>query len=120
MELAPTGQDQLQWPQWGQYFETKGQKGEAPDMESAQQLLALNTAWEEATELSAQEKIWHEMLGIHADKVFTIGLVCGVRQPVVVNKHLHNVPTNGIYNWNPGAFFGIYQPDTFWFSKARR
>ncbi|MDH3713528.1 MAG: ABC transporter substrate-binding protein [Gammaproteobacteria bacterium] len=119
-ELAPTGQDQLQWPQWGQYFETKGQKGEAPDMAPAQRLLALNSAWEEATDASAREKIWHEMLGIHADEIFSIGLVCGVLQPVVVNKHLRNVPTDGIYNWNPGAFFGIYQPDTFWFTEARR
>jgi peptide/nickel transport system substrate-binding protein len=120
MDLAPTAQDQLQWTQWGQYFETKGLKGEAPDMAQAQRLLELNTAWEKATDGSVREKIWHEMLGIHADEVFSIGLVCGVRQPVVVNKHLRNVPADGIYNWNPGAFFGMYQPDTFWFTEERR
>ncbi|MDH3453245.1 MAG: ABC transporter substrate-binding protein [Gammaproteobacteria bacterium] len=120
LELAPTAQDQLQWPQWGQYFETKGQKGAAPDMATARRLLELNTAWEQATNTQTRERIWHEMLGIHADQMFSIGLVCGVRQPVVVNKHLRNVPQTGIYNWNPGAFFGIYQPDTFWFTEARR
>jgi peptide/nickel transport system substrate-binding protein len=25
------------------------------------------------------------------------------------------VPEQGFYNWDPGAFFGIYRPDTFWF-----
>jgi len=35
---------------------------------------------------------------------------------VVVDRRLRNVPANGLYNWNPGAHFGIYQPDTFWFA----
>ena len=28
---------------------------------------------------------------------------------------LVNLPKEGFYNWDPGAFFGIYHPDTFWF-----
>jgi peptide/nickel transport system substrate-binding protein len=36
-------------------------------------------------------------------------------QPVVVNANLRNVPKEGIYNWDPGAYFGIYKPDQFWF-----
>jgi peptide/nickel transport system substrate-binding protein len=28
-----------------------------------------------------------------------------------------NVPAKAFYNWEPGAFFGIYHPDTFWFKK---
>lgn len=31
-ELAPTSQVQLQWPKFGQFFETKGKAGEAPDI----------------------------------------------------------------------------------------
>ncbi len=62
-------------------------------------------------------KIWRRMLDIHADQVFTIGVVAAVPQPVVVNKTLRNVPKKGIYNWSPGAHFGIYRPDTFWFAK---
>ena len=54
---------------------------------------------------------------IHADQVFTIGIVDGVPQPVVVSDKLQNVPDKGIYNWDPGAYFGIYRPDTFWFDK---
>jgi hypothetical protein len=23
-----------------------------------------------------------------------------------------------VYNWEPGAQFGIYRPDTFWFDQA--
>ena len=28
---------------------------------------------------------------------------------------LKNVPKKGVYNWEPGAPFGVYGPDTFWF-----
>ena len=63
--------------------------------------------------------IWHRMLTIRMDNVFTIGTVRSVPQPVVVNDRLRNVPTEGIYNWEPGAFFGVYHPDTFWFEDAK-
>jgi hypothetical protein len=36
-------------------------------------------------------------------------------QPVVARQTLMNVPEQGFYNWDPGAFFGMYRPDTFWF-----
>ena len=38
------------------------------------------------------------MLAIRADQVFSIGIVNGVPQPVVVTKALKNVPKKGIYN----------------------
>ena len=57
------------------------------------------------------------MLAIHADQVFSIGIVSGVMQPIVVRDGLRNVPKEGIYNWDPGAHFGIYRPDTFWFER---
>ncbi|MGH8706191.1 MAG: hypothetical protein ACREUO_12340, partial [Burkholderiales bacterium] len=57
---------------------------------------------------------------IHAEQQFVIGVVCGVLQPVVARNTLRNVPEKGLYNWDPGAFFGIYRPETFWFGEARR
>ena len=35
---------------------------------------------------------------------------------MIKRETLRNVPTKGIYNFDPGAFFGIYKPDTFWFA----
>ncbi len=63
-------------------------------------------------------QIWHEMLRIWADEVFSIGLIAGVLQPVVVNARLRNVPEEGMYNWDPGAHFGMYKPDRFWFDDT--
>jgi len=117
-EFAPTTQQQLEWPKWGQYYETKGQAGEAPDLPSAARLLELYNSWLNAGSSAEHAAIWHEMLKIWADEVFSIGLIGGVLQPVVVNDHLRNVPADGIYNWDPGAHFGIYRPDGFWFDNT--
>ena len=114
-EFAPTSQEQLEWPKWGEYVETKGKSGEQPDLPEAQKLLQLNNDWLAATDEPDQERIWHEMLGIWSDQVFSMGTVAGVLQPVVINDKLRNVPADGIYNWDPGAHFGIYKPDGFWF-----
>ena len=116
--LAPTSQVQLQWPKWGQHFESSGQLGEAPGLARAQELLSLNERWLIAGGRDERRSIWKRMLEIHADQVFSIGVIAGVRQPVVVRNSLRNVPVDGIYNWDPGAQFGIYRPDTFWFDTA--
>ena len=116
-ELAPTSQEQFQWPQWGQHYQTNGKAGEKIDMTIPQRLADLNESWVVAKDADTRRKIWLEMLDLYTDNVFSIGLAAGVRQPVVVSNRLHNVPMDGIYNWDPGAHFGIYQPDTFWLDE---
>jgi peptide/nickel transport system substrate-binding protein len=117
-ELAPTSQQQLSWPKWGQHFETQGRTGEGIDLPEAAELLDLNRSWIRSQDAAPRTDIWHRMLALRADNQFTIGTVRGVPQPVVVSNRLLNVPAEGIYNWEPGAHFGIYQPDTFWFAEA--
>jgi peptide/nickel transport system substrate-binding protein len=117
-EFAPTSQQQLEWPKWGQYYETKGIAGESPDLPSAIRLKELYGEWLAAVSNEGHARIWNEMLRIWADQVYSIGTVAGVLQPIVVNTKLRNVPEEGIYNWDPGAFFGIYKPDGFWFDLS--
>ncbi len=116
-EFAPVNQTQLQWPKWGQYYETKGKVGEAPDIAEAKQLFDLYQQWQQTPSDQRKEDIWHEMLQISSDQVFSIGLVCGVLQPIVVSERLKGVPEKGIYSWSPTSFFGIYHPDSFWLEK---
>ncbi|MGH1484279.1 MAG: ABC transporter substrate-binding protein [Geminicoccales bacterium] len=117
-EFAPTSQfDQYQWAKWGQHWDTKGEAGEAPDMPEAEQLLTLFKTWQVASSMAEREAIWHEMLEIYNDQVYSIGLVSGVLQPVVARKALRNVPAEGVYNWEPGSHFGMYRPDTFWLDE---
>jgi peptide/nickel transport system substrate-binding protein len=115
--LAPVHQEHYQWPKWGQFVETSGKSGEPADMAAPKELLALLDDWYAASDRAAKAEIWHGMLSIWSDRVFTIGIVSGVMQPVVVDAKLRNVPEEGMYTWDPGAHFGIYEPDSFWFDK---
>ncbi|MGF1624957.1 MAG: ABC transporter substrate-binding protein [Alphaproteobacteria bacterium] len=116
-EFAPTAQDQLQWPRWGQFHETKGAAGEPIDMPEPERLMELYREWRGAADMEARHAVWSEMVTLYTDSVFTIGTVAQVPQPVVISNRLHNVPRDGIYNWDPGAHFGIYRPDTFWLEQ---
>ena len=119
-ELAPTQQVQLQWSKWGEYYETNQASGLPPDMPMAKELLQLHKDWRFAKTKKERAAIWHKMLSIHADQVFSIGTVNGVPQPIVVSNALKNVPSEAVYNWDPGALFGVYKPDTFLFAEDRR
>jgi peptide/nickel transport system substrate-binding protein len=115
-DFAPTSQgDQLQWPKWGQHFETQGASGELPDLPEAKRLLELYHEW--AVSIGArQEEIWHEMLKIYAAQCYTIGLVANVQQPVAVRAKLHNLPEQAVFNFEPHGQFGIYGLDTFFYA----
>ena len=119
-EFAPTTQQLLQWPKWGQNFETEGKAGQPVDDPEAQELLELYKQWRVEPLFEKKEKIWAKILEINTEQVYSIGLIARVLQPVVVSNKLKNVPLKAIYNWNPGAHFGIYSPDTFWFKKSNK
>ena len=117
LALAPTDQVQLQWSQWGLHYASKGRSGQKPTDPDAIRLIELLRRWEAAGSMAQRRSIWHRMLKISADRVYSIGIVGGVIQPIVVNVSLRNVPETGVWAWNPGAHLGIYRPDTFWFAK---
>ncbi|MFT6915816.1 MAG: peptide/nickel transport system substrate-binding protein [Motiliproteus sp.] len=115
-QLAPTSQQQLQWSQWGKYYETG--IGEAPDLPAARQLLALNQQWRGATEHRQRYAIWQQMLELYSNNVFSIGTVARALQPIVVRRNLRNVPTEGLWNWEPNAYFGVYRLDRLWLDQS--
>lgn len=119
-ELAPTSSEQNEWPAWGSNHETKGVSGTVPDLPVATELLRLNAAWRLTTIEAEKARIWRRMLQLNADEALRIGVVSGVDQVVVVSDRLKNVPESGIFNWNPGAFFGVYHPDTFFFAPPEQ
>src|SRR3546814_4223204 len=69
-----------QWPRGGQYAETNGTAGEPVDMPAAKRLLELYDAW--AAARSREEKVaaWQEILQIHAEQIYTIGIDAQVPQ----------------------------------------
>ena len=114
-ELAPTSQQQLQWPKWGQHYQSRGRTGEPCDLPAAIDLLGLYDEWIEALAPGRRAGIWDRMLDIHADRTFTIGIVAAIPQPAVIHARLRNVPERGVYNWEPGAHLGVHRMDAFWY-----
>ncbi len=114
--LAPTDQVFLAWPKWGQHYQTGGEAGEPPDMPEAQRLMELAHDWEVATTDEQRQTAWSEMLKIHADQLYAIGILNGAPQPIVVSNRLRNVPEQAMWAWEPGAHFGIHRPDEFFFA----
>ena len=115
-ELAPVSPVQAQWPDYGRYVETKGEAGTAPTGEIGR-LRDLYLEWRTTTEAPRQREIWDEMLSIFTSQVYTIGIVSGALQPVVVSNRLKNVPEEGVWSFLPTSFFGHYLPDTFYFEN---
>jgi len=113
-ELAPTSQEQLQWPKWGQFFQNHNEGGESPALPEARELVALYDQWTIAADDDERAKIWLKMLAIDSQQVFSIGIVSRAPQPIVVGNAVRNVPADGVYSWDPGAYLGMYHPDTFW------
>ena len=118
-EFCPSTQQQLQWAKWGQFIETGGEAGEKIDVPEAQRLHDLLLEWRAATETDVRARLWDEVLKIWSEQTYSLGLVANVPQPVVVSRHLHNVPEKGVWAWEPGAQFGVYKPDTFWLDDKR-
>jgi peptide/nickel transport system substrate-binding protein len=116
--LAPTSASQFNWPRWGQYTESGGREGEAPDLPEVKELVRLYKDWRMSSTRDQRRAIWKEMLRINAEQLFTIGVINGTLQPIVVSKRLRNVPDKGLYSFEPGAFFGRYMPDIFWFDTS--
>ena len=114
--LAPMQQEFLSWPKWGQFYQTSGMSGEEPDLPEAKRLVKLVDDWIAATDTAERTRVWQEMVDIHAEQVFAIGLLSGAPQPVVVNESLRNVPNEAIWAWDPGAHFGIHRVDEFYFT----
>ena len=117
-DLAPTNEAQFQWPRWGLNQESDGHEGDPIDLPAAQALSDLYKAWRHSSGPEQRRDIWQKMLDINAQQVFTIGIVNGTKQPVVIADQMRNVPDAALYGFEPSAYFGIYMPDTFWFADA--
>ena len=118
-ELAPVDQANFSWPKWGQYHQTKGSAGEAPDMDAPKRLLELFEQWARSGNDFQKANIWRQMLKIHAAEVFAIGTVARAPVPLVHDAALKNVPRSGIYAWDPGGQLGVHRIDEFYFEGGR-
>ena len=116
-EFAPTTDDQLQWPLWGLHAMSGGSDGTQPDIPEVIALYELLLAWRTSETAAERKAIWHQMLSICSDQVFTIGTVNSTLQPLVRARQLRNLPSDGLYGFDPMSYLGVYMPDTFWYDR---
>ena len=117
-ELAPTADDQLQWPVWGMHYVSNGMKGHPPDIAEAAQLLDLLGQWRRTDDMAHRADIWTKMLEIYTQQVFSIGIVNATHQPVLRSALLQNVPDEALYGFDPTCYLGVYMPDAFWYGEG--
>ncbi|MEM6496214.1 MAG: ABC transporter substrate-binding protein, partial [Pseudomonadota bacterium] len=72
LDFAPTSKQHYQWPKWGDYYWTKGKAGMAPKIPEVKELVSLLQKWQKASSTEERSEIWHRMLKIHAEQVFSI------------------------------------------------
>lgn len=116
-ELAPTSDDQLQWPLWGLHALSGGHDGRPPDLPEAVTLLNMMGEWRAALDTPQRAEVWHRMLALFTDQVFTIGIVNSTLQPVVRAARLRNMPAEALYGFDPTSYLGVYLPDAFWYEE---
>jgi peptide/nickel transport system substrate-binding protein len=116
-QLAPTSDDQLQWPVWGMYVMSNKEEGKAPELPEVNELVELYESWRRSKTPEERTEIWSKMLAIYADQVYSIGILNATLQPVVRTSRLVNMPDTGLYGFDPTAYFGVYLVDTFWLRK---
>ena len=117
-QLAPTADDQLQWPLWGAHYISHGKVGEAPDLPAAAELLRFSSAGAGRPNPTERTEVWTAMLALYTDQVFSIGIVNGTFQPVLSTSRLRNMPDTALYGFDPTCYFGVYMPDTFWLGET--
>lgn len=117
-DLSPTNQNQFNWPMFGQWVETNGKEGQEPDMEGVKELVHLRNQWLASSSTEERRVVWKKMLSIHAEQLYSIGIISGTLQPVVVSQRLRNVPATALYAYEPGGYFGLTMPDSYWFDQS--
>lgn len=117
-ERVPLDSAYLPGMAWGAFMDSHGQSGEKIDFEPAQNLIAAYQLWMNALDSTGRAGAWRDILSIYSDEVLSIGTLAEVNQPIAVKNKLTNVPAEGLWGWDPGANFGIYGMDTFWFDET--
>ena len=109
-------QEQLQWPMWGQYYENNGKGGEAP---ACPKRRSSSTLYEEWRHLGERGRARAD-LAAHARDPRAAGLHDRHRRRGRCsrswrsNRVCATCRPKGLWSWDPGSYFGMYHPDTFW------
>jgi peptide/nickel transport system substrate-binding protein len=113
------GTDNIWAPLWGQWFASGGKKGQEPPKDHP--ILKIWEAWKAATSSKTadeERKNIQQIVTIHKENVWVIGLVGETPSFGVVSNHMHNVPDK-IISDEAYREEGLGQPAQYFLDNAQ-
>lgn len=110
--------DNRSWfaPLVGDWYSSRGQKGQKPEGEFARSL-ELFDQFKATTDQARQIELGKQIVKLEADNLWTIGTVGALPSIVVVKNNFRNVPENAVTDWifmSPGNL----DPSQFFYKKV--
>ena len=106
--------DEAVWyTQWLYWYLSDGERGEEPIAEVKQ----IREWWEQYTttvDIAERDRLIDNVLRAHAENAYVIGVIGDVMKPVLVNRNLFNVPTEGAHGYD-AIRFQPNHPEQFFF-----
>lgn len=116
-DYIPIEPDTLWAPLWGRWYATGGDGGEEPPEEVQRQLELYDEILitpDEATRI----ELWREIMDIHAENLYHMGICDRAPVPTVVSNRMHNVPeTDWNIAWEAGNI-GTTNPCQYYKTEA--
>ena len=97
--FIPFSDESIQAICYAYWHNTGGTTGEEPTGDFAK-VLELFEQIKATADQSKQIELFHEILRINQDNLWTIGIATQLPAPVIVNNNFHNVPEKAISTWH--------------------
>jgi len=99
----PVGAQNVWAPLWGLWYASKGKSGEEPPAEVKKQQELYDKALVTADE-AEQKKLWAQIMDIHAENCFHMGICDRATVPIACSNKFRNVPAQGWdIDWTAGG-----------------
>ena len=112
---------QLQWPQWGMYYESRGERVRRPTFPRRRSWSNCSKKWRLSGDggraaSASGTKCWRSI----PTRCFRSASSIRTLQPIVASdeaeKHARSAAS---YSFDPTSYFGVYHADTFWLDEGR-
>jgi peptide/nickel transport system substrate-binding protein len=112
--VAPLQKNTYWAPQWGDWYNTKGEAGVEPP-EVIKELQRITDEIVQSVDREEQIKLFQDALDLHAEHCWVIGLVGEVPQPIVINEKLRNIPEKTLCANLIGRYLGLIKLEQVFF-----
>jgi peptide/nickel transport system substrate-binding protein len=112
--LAPLSQTSYWAPLYGQWYATGGKAGEEPPGD-IRKLQIIYDQLLQTVDMDKQEELFVELLDLHTQHRWKIGIVGEVPRPVVVNNRIRNIPERALCSWAFNRYLGSARLEQLFF-----